>query len=132
GRAAEQAVSERFRKNRPELGSPVDVTGRVGLGYDFHFPSTGLYAEVKGFRDDVSDIRVTEIEWSAAETLGSAYLLCLVSKAETLNTAIVQVIPNPFGILRNAARRRVVTQVEFGIRRQALIEVLHTSANPGG
>lgn len=132
GKAAEESFANWCRQNRPEWGSPVDVTGRVGLGYDFHFPSAGLYAEVKGFKDDVSDIRVTETEWAAAENLGSAYMLCLVSKADVGNSANVQVIQNPFAALRTSARRRVVTQVEFGIRRQALIEALRTDADTAG
>ena len=76
-------AEEKFKQHAENiLGWIVDdKTKEIGYGYDFECTDANgnkLYVEIKGCRENISDIRMTEKEWAVAEQKGDNYLLYIV------------------------------------------------------
>lgn len=126
GAKAERFVlTEWFQTVHPEWGAPVDKTNSTGLGYDFEFPNVGLFVEVKGFRGEIGDARLTQREWDRAKQKSEKFILCLVSDLD--RKPKVQLIADPYKLLSNNAIRNMRTQITYSISKRHL-----TSAGPGG
>ena len=63
-----------------EMGYKVKrVTDKVGLGYDFISDDGKTFFEIKGFKDEFGDFRLTETEWEVAKNKKDNYILILIS-----------------------------------------------------
>jgi hypothetical protein len=124
GRLAEEKFLEWVVNNRPEWGTPRDVTDRVGLGFDFEFPESGIRVEVKGSRGKLEDIRLTEREWEVAQSFGKDYILCLVTALDNPLGYNVALLVDPFRVLSGAASCQTRLQITYVVSRSELAMAL--------
>jgi hypothetical protein len=106
--------------SHPEWGTIINLTTKVGYGYDFEFPESDLKIEVKGCRQQIEDIRLTENEWRVAEDHGDLYILCIVSFVDSPNGAQFTLIRNPFAALQKYAVQQARLQITYSVPRSAL------------
>jgi len=82
GAAAENYFESIFPKLEPFAGYRLSNTTRIGCGFDFLVepPETSnfLAVEVKGLRDSIGTIALTEKEHRVASRLSDRYFLCVV------------------------------------------------------
>jgi hypothetical protein len=119
GSKAEFYVSDTwFRAFRSEWGTAINKTNSTGLGYDFEFPEAELFVEVKGFRHEIEDIRLTALEWRRAEEKGDKFILCLVSQLD--GKPKVDLIVNPHKLLSQAVVKNLRIQTTYSISKREL------------
>ena len=84
-----------------EMGYKViRVTDKVGLGYDFISDDKKTYFEIKGFKDDFGDFRLTETEWDVAKNKKDDYILVLINNVFGDNHNYIDK-RNPYLIYKN-------------------------------
>ncbi len=104
GRLAELLFADWCKSPSNTWGPVVDRTDRVGLGFDFEFPSSGILVEVKGFQQELGPMRLTETEWRAAMHYGNRYLLCLVTHLSKPDQVRFDFVRDPHQALASYAR----------------------------
>lgn len=124
GRRAEQFFIEKWCIDHPELGPPIDKTNSTGLGYDVMFPQVGIYIEIKGFRGQIGDVRLTKKEWERAKEKGDKFVLCLISELDSNREPQVAMITNPYNKLLNWASKTTRIQITYSIASRKLKEVV--------
>ena len=104
----------------------VDMTDTVNVGYDFECIDEGgnkIFVEVKGCRDDLESIRLTEYEWTIAKELGHEYRLIIISKLNTEKE--VYQYQNPYNLFYNfVGEPKVVLSRTYHIKKKYLIDAL--------
>ncbi len=101
-------------------GEAKDLTGKVGLGYDVHFPMVDYKLEVKGFRGEIEDIRLTPREREAAERFKEGYYLALVYNLRGEGEPQVRIISDPFGKLGGQMEVERRIQITYSLSARAL------------
>ncbi|MAZ61433.1 MAG: hypothetical protein CMG50_04580 [Candidatus Marinimicrobia bacterium] len=82
GDKAEKIFEVEFLKKGWKIKNKTDDHG---LGYDFDCidnKNNRFFVEIKGCRNDIENIRMTEKEWEVSKIKKSNYLLCVVSNIE--------------------------------------------------
>lgn len=94
GKRAEKLFEEYFEKNIKNRNKLIDTTFR-GCGYDYETSDeNGQVYEVKGAKEECTNILLTDKEWEIAEKLTNRYNLVLVSYV--YDKYIVEIINNPY------------------------------------
>ena len=80
GEDAERYFMEQFPQIGKFLGSKLEDTRKLGIGFDFRaiFPQHYHAIEVKGISEAKGLISFTDKEWSVAQLLADSYILALV------------------------------------------------------
>lgn len=77
-----------------------DLTDDVGYGYDFSCIDNEHFIEVKGFKNEFGNFRMTSREWKTAREMQEKYFLVLVSHInKDYNKNNIKVIQNPYNKL---------------------------------
>ena len=94
-------------------GGEIEDARLWGDGYDFQILKEGAYllAEVKGLREKVGGIRMTQNEYQKAKAFSSAYILVVVSGLSS--TPKFSVVPDPANSLHLEYREHTSVQRDY-------------------
>jgi len=90
-----------------EMGYSVkNMTHLIGLGYDFKSIEEEIFFEIKGFKGDFGDFRLTSKEWEVAKQKKDKYILVLISNVFDKNHSS-KAIRNPYEKYKNQIERKI-------------------------
>ena len=82
------------------------MTHLIGLGYDFKSIEDEIFFEIKGFKGDFGDFRLTSKEWEVAKQKKDKYILVLISNVFDKNHSS-KAIRNPYEKYKNQIERKI-------------------------
>tara|TARA_B100000427_G_scaffold257056_1_gene220810 strand:+ start:1313 stop:2740 length:1428 start_codon:yes stop_codon:yes gene_type:complete len=109
GNKAEEIFKEKFKSIFTDAIKLEDTTDLHGKGYDFTIVQNNnkkIFIEIKGCKDDLQGIRMTENEWNVAKKYGDSYYLVIIYNISTDPKS--QAIQNPAKNL-NAIQKATVS-----------------------
>ena len=120
GNKAEAIFKDRYLQIFPDSIEIKDNTDLHGKGYDFSIKDKDgnkKFIEVKGCKEDLQAIRMTENEWNVANNLGEKYYLVIIYNISK-NNPQWKTIPNPCKL--NAEKKPTIS-VTYHINREQII-----------
>ena len=111
GEKAETYFMDQFPTLQLFIGSILDDTRKLGIGFDFraNFPTSYCAVEVKGILESSGYISFTDKEWNVAHMLKDSYVLALVRSLNSI--PIIELIPNPVSHL--LVKRKTVESISI-------------------
>lgn len=121
GKKAEEIFIEIYNNKElfPDAIRIKNETYLHGKGYDFTIvdkDNNKIYAEVKGCKDDLQGVRMTENEWNVAENKGDKYYLVIIYNISTNPKS--KIIKNPTKNL--IAYKRATVSMTYHINKSEL------------
>ena len=114
-----------FKESAKEkLGLTIikDLTDEYGYGYDFLCQDENkkeCYVEIKGCKESIGSIRMTQNEWNVAREKNDQYLLVIVS--HIYNNPEFKKYVNPFRLFEKQIEMKEITSVTMHINKEDLI-----------
>ena len=90
-----------------------NMTGKTGLGYDFISIDKNNFFEIKGFRNDLGDWRMTRKEWKVAKEKGNNYFLVLISNLDNPGYEKIKIVENPYNRYKETVEEKETDPVIY-------------------
>ena len=116
GALAESHFIKWFENGESFFTGPLQDCRLLQCGYDFQAMHAGVpaYVEVKGLRQNVGGVLMTDKEWMTSTQLGELYFIVLIRSVE-LSLPAIEVFRNPAATLSPNQNVTTVIQVSWTI-----------------
>ena len=121
GNKAEMLFKE-FAKEKFKLTIIKDLTDEYGYGYDFLCEDENkneCYVEIKGCKEGIGSIRMTQNEWNVAREKNDQYILVIVF--HIYDNPQFKKYVNPFRLFKNQIELKEIKSVTMHINKEDLI-----------